>query len=144
MDLVLSGLSYEICLVYLDDIILFSSTFEEHLYRLELVFERLRNAKLKLKPSKCSFMQRQVPFLGHIVSEHGVEVQPEKTETVVKWPTPRSIHDVRSFVSLCGYYRRFVAGFANVATPLYALTKKEPIFSGRNNVKLHSRHSNEV
>lgn len=124
MDLVLSGLSYEICLVYLDDIILFSRTFEEHLCRLELVFERLRNAKLKLKPSKCSFMQRRVAFLGHIISEHGVEVQPEKTETVVKWPTPRSIHDVRSFVGLCGYYRRFVAGFANVAAPLYALTKK--------------------
>jgi len=84
MDLVLCGLSYEFGLVYLDDII-FSSTFEDHLLRLE-VFKRLRWAKLKLKPSKCNLLQRKVAFLGHNVSEAGVEMQPEKIDAVSKWP----------------------------------------------------------
>jgi len=129
MDLVLSGLSYEMCLVYLDDIVIFGKTFEEELSRLEQVFNRLRLARLKLKPSKCRLFQRKVGFLGHVVSEAGIEVQSEKVEVVEKWPQPRNLHDVRAFLGLCGYYRRFVADFSNIAAPLYDLTKKNMRFS---------------
>ena len=124
MDLVLAGLSYEYCLVYLDDIIIYARTFDEHLRRLEAVFSRLRWARLKLKPSKCSLLQRKVSFLGHNVSEAGVEMQSEKIKAVLDWPTPKNLHDVRSYLGLCGYYRRFISGFANVAAPLHALTAK--------------------
>ena len=82
MDLVLVGLSWEACLVFLDDIIVFGETFEQHLKRLEAVLERLRAAQLKLKPSKCHLFQCRVSFLGHIVSEFGIEPDPEKVEAV--------------------------------------------------------------
>jgi transposase InsO family protein len=131
MDLVLAGLSYDICLVYLDDIIIYSNDFSEHLRRLEAVFERLRLAKLKLKPSKCNLLQRRVSFLGHVISGEGIAMQNEKVEAVQKWPQPRNLHDVRSFLGICGYYRRFIAGFSEIASPLYALTGKDVTFAWR-------------
>jgi len=128
MDMVLAGLSYEACLVYLDDIIIFGKSFHELLQRTEMVFQRIRWAKLKLKPSKCSLFARRVSFLGFIVSEAGIEAQPEKIKAVAEWPTPNNLHDLRSFLGLCGYYRRFVAGFSSVAAPLHALTRKGAVF----------------
>jgi len=88
------------------------------------VLQRLRWAKLKLKPSKCRLLQRKVEFLGHTVSEAGVEMQTSKIDAVVNWPRPRDTHQLRSFMGLCGYYRRFIAGFADTAAPLHALTGK--------------------
>jgi len=84
MDLVLAGLSYDICLIYLDDIIIYSNSFEEHLLRLEAVFERLRWAKLKLMPSKCNLLQQRVSFLGHVISKENIAMQTEKVEVVQK------------------------------------------------------------
>jgi len=124
MDMVLHGLSYDICLVYLDDIIIFAASFEEQLRRLESVLQRLRWAKLKLKPSKCKLLQRKVEFLGHVISEAGVEMQTSKIDAVVQWPRPRNTHELRSYMGLCSYYRRFIAGFADTAAPLHALTGK--------------------
>ena len=115
MDLVMSGLLYDVCLVYLDDIIVFSPDLKEHLVRLESVLNRLGTHGLKLKPSKCKLMQKRVSFLGHIVSGDGVEVDPEKTEAINSWDTPRSVKEVRSFLGLCSYYRRFVPGYAEIA-----------------------------
>ena len=83
MDLVMSGLHLDICLVYLDDIVVYARTAEEHLQRLEIVFERLSTAGLKIKPGKCSFFRRSVSFLGHVVSEQGIETDPEKTRVVL-------------------------------------------------------------
>ena len=124
MDLVLCGLTYELCMVYLDDIVLFSNDFDTHVSRLQQVFERLRQAGLKLKASKCCLFQRKVSFLGHVVSAQGLEVQEEKVASVRTWPIPTNLHDARSFVSFCSYYRRFIPSFANIAAPLYHLTKK--------------------
>jgi len=128
MDVVMSGLHLDVCLVYLDDIIVFSRTVEEHLERLVRVLGRLRSAGLKLKPEKCSLLQRSVSFLGHVVSGDGIATDPEKIKTVTEWPVPTSVKEVRSFLGLAGYYRRFVKGYANIAAPLHALTKKDQPF----------------
>ena len=95
-----------------------------HLDLLRAAFERLQAAGLKLKPSKFKLLQRPVEFLGHIVSEDGIEIDPEKIEAVATWPAPECVRDLRSFIGLCSYYRRFVRGFAEVAARLHALTGK--------------------
>ena len=128
MDVAMSGLNLEICLVYLDDIILFSDTVEQHMERLEQLFQRLDQTNLKLKPSKCKLFQREVLFLGHRLSADGLTTDPEKTRTIQEWPTPKNLKEVRSFLGLCSYYRRFVQGFSEIASPLHELTKKNHRF----------------
>ena len=128
MDLVLCGLTYETCLVYLDDIIVFSRDFDSHVERLREIFSRLKSANLKLHMKKCCLFQQRVSFLGHVLTKDGIEVQPEKVEAVRDWPTPRSLTEVRSFVGLCSYYRRFISGFADMAAPLHDLTRKNARF----------------
>jgi len=122
MDLVLCGLTYETCLVYLDDIIVFSSDFDSHIMRLKEIFGRLRAANLKVNMKKCTLFQKQVDFLGHVLTGDGVGVQPEKVKTVENWPTPHNLTELRSFVGLCSYYRRFITRFASIAASLHALT----------------------
>ena len=106
------------CLIYLDDVIIFSSTFEEHLDRLEAVFTRLQQHNLKLKASKCEFMKSKVTYLGHVVSQDGIQTDPDKTEAVRTWPVPKSVKDVRAFLGFTGYYRRFIQNFARIARPM--------------------------
>jgi len=124
MDIVLTGLNYEICLAYLDDIILYSNDLASHMERLERLLFRLREANLKLKPSKCSLLQKQVHFLGFTVSQEGVGTDPEKVAAIRSWPTPQNLRQSRAFIGLCQYYRRFVPNFSEIAAPLHALTKK--------------------
>ena len=100
MELVMSGLRYDVSLVYLDDILVFSKTFDEHLERLVKVFDRLDHYLLKLKPSKCSLFQRKVSFLRHVVSGQGIECDPEKVAAIATWPTPTSIAEVCTFCGL--------------------------------------------
>jgi hypothetical protein len=116
----------------LDDIIVFSADIPTQLRRLEAIFERLQKASLKLKPSKCSFRQRRVSFLDYEISESGVQTDPQKIAAVVNWPVPKKLREVRGFLSLCGYYRRFVESFSKVAAPLHALTKKNQTFHWSN------------
>ena len=124
MEQVLAGMSWEVLLIYLDDVIVHAKSFQDQLERLRAVFTRLRAAGLKLSPTKCHLFQRSVTFLGHIVSSDGVSTYPEKVAAVRDWPTPMTPKQVRAFLGLCSYYRRFVRGFADTAKPLYRLTEK--------------------
>ena len=128
MDRVLAGLHWETCLFYLDDIIVFSSTWEEHLARLLEVFERLRHAKLKLGAVKCTFAAKEVSYLGHRVTEEGLLPDPSLLAAIREIPPPKTATEVRSFLGLTGYYRRYVKGFAAIAAPLHALTRKDAVF----------------
>ena len=113
------------CLLYLDDIVIFSQTYEEHLNRLESIFKRLQTAGLKLKPSKCKFFRRSIKYLGHIVSSDGVGTDPDKTSCIEEWPIPTTVKQVQSFLGFVGYYRRFIKGFSKIAKPLHAITRGE-------------------
>ena len=118
MEECLGEYNMKICIIYLDDIIIVGRTFEEHLERLDIVLTRLKECNLKLSAEKCHFMQKKVSFLGHIVSEDGVETDPEKINKVKNWPVPANPDELRSFVSFAGYYRRYVKNFSVVAKPL--------------------------
>ena len=109
------------CIVYLDDIIIFSSDPANHIERLEAVFKKLAAAGLKLKPSKCNFFRKQISYLGHIVSADGISTDPKKVEAVLNGPVPSNVHDVRSFLGFVGYYRRFIKAFSKIAQPLRKL-----------------------
>ena len=111
------------CLVYIDDVIVFSRTFEEHLQRLEAVFRKLHEAGLKLKPSKCCFLQRSIKFLGHQVSAEGVSPDPDKLADVKAWPVPTNVSEVQRFLGFVGFYRRFQANFSKIARPLHDLVQ---------------------
>ena len=124
MELVFLGLKWKTILIYLDDIIIFSSDFQEHLSHLGEVLEHLREAGLKLKPSKCDLLKKEVLFLGHVVSSAGIQPNPELIETVEKWDTQRCVRHVQQFLGLCNYYRRFIRNFSEIASPLSQLTKK--------------------
>jgi len=128
METVLRGLSYEACLVYLDDIIIIGRTFEEHLKSIRSVFMKLKEANLKLSPKKCKFFQKEVSYLGHIISAEGVKTDPEKVTAVREWPRPQTVHELRSFLGLCSYYRRFVKNFSAIARPLHRLTEAKRPF----------------
>ena len=128
MDRVLAGLHWETCLFYLDDIIVFSSTWEEHLARLRQVFERLRHANLKLGADKCTFAAKEVNYLGHRVTEEGLLPDSSLLAAIREIPPPKTATEVRSFLGLAGYYRRYVKGFAAIAAPLHALTRKDAVF----------------
>ena len=114
----LGKLNMNWCIVYLDDIIIFSDTKEEHLKRLEAVFQKLCAAGLKLKPSKCFFFREEIEYLGHVVCGKGISTNPKKIEAVSKWPTPKTVYDVRSFLGFVRYYRRFIKNFSRITKPI--------------------------
>ncbi|GFW23684.1 retrovirus-related Pol polyprotein from transposon 297 [Trichonephila clavipes] len=124
MDNLLRHFKWTMCLCYLDDIIVFSETFEDHLIRLRLVLKCLQEAGLKLNSKKCLFAAQEVKILGHLVSSNGVRPDPDKIKAVRNFPTPKNIHDIRSFLGLCSYFfRRFIKGFCYLAEPLQSLLK---------------------
>ncbi|GFY34777.1 retrovirus-related Pol polyprotein from transposon 17.6 [Trichonephila clavipes] len=123
MDNLLRHFKWTMCLCYLDDIIVFSETFEDHLIRLRLVLKCLQEAGLKLNSKKCLFAAQEVKILGHLVSSNVVRPDPDKIKAVKNFPTPKNIHDIRSFLGLCSYFRRFIKGFCYLAEPLQSLLK---------------------
>jgi len=128
MSIVLRDLLWVVCLCYLDDIIIYGRTPDELLERLRMVLDKLRDAGLKLKPSKCVLFKTEIQYLGHLVSADGVNPIPDKIQALKDWPTPHCIRDVRAFFGLASYYRRFVKGFATIAEPLTRLTRKQTRF----------------
>lgn len=120
----LNGLQWQVTVLYLDDIIVVGRDFEEHLNNLDLVINRLSEANLKLKAKKCNFFCKEVSFLGHIVSSKGIKTDPAKTKAVDDWKRPTNISELRSFLGLVSYYRKFIKDFAKIAKCLHALTSK--------------------
>ena len=128
MELALAGLQWTTCVIYLDDVIVFGEDFDQHISRLEAVMERFRKAGLKLKPEKCQFFQREVKFLGYLLSQDGVKPHPDNLEKIKNWPVPKDETDVRAILGMGNYYRRFIKGYSEKVQPLVELTKKDVPF----------------
>ena len=114
--------------VFVDDILIYSQSEWEHEYHLRIILQLLRDHQLYVKFSKCEFWLTEVRFLGHVVSASGVSVNPEKVEAVMSWERPKSVFDIRSFLGLAGYYRRFIEDFSRIKSPIMRLTRKEVKF----------------
>ena len=125
MESCLGELHFNWCIIYLDDIIVFSKTPKEHIERLRWVFNKLVQASLKLKAKKCKFFKSKISYLGHIVSLKGIETDPRKVEAVREWVVPKTVTDVRSFLGFTNYHRRFIKDYAKVAKPLNTLISGE-------------------
>ena len=140
MNCLLAGINGISCLVYLDDIIIFSRSFEEHLQSLEQVFRRLVEGGLVLKVSKCRFAVEQVEYLGHIVSANGLKPDPRKIEKLRTFPQPKNITELRAFLGFAGYYRRFIKNFALMAAPLFQLLKDNQPFEWKEEQEIAFKH----
>ena len=124
MEAVLHGFSWKHCLIYMDNILIFSQDFDSHLVHLREVFDRLSQAGLKLRPDKCKFAARKIHYLGHVVSKEGIFPDPDKISAVFEYPTPQNVKEVKTFLGLSSYYRKFIEGYPAISTPLYKLCKK--------------------
>ena len=116
--------------VFIDDILVYSKSMEEHVYHLRIVLQILREYQLYAKFSKCDFWTESVAFLGHVVIKDGIQVDPQKIEAVSEWPRPTTLTEIRSFLGLVGYYRRFVHDFSRIAAPMTRLTQKNAKLCG--------------
>ena len=124
MDIILRGLSWVDLVVYLDDIVVFANSLEEHRRRLELLLERLENAGIKIKPEKCKILPQRLELLGHIVTKDGISVDPRKIKVINEWPSPSNLHELRSFLGHAGYHQNFIPNYAELTAPLRRLEQK--------------------
>ena len=123
MNKVLKGLKF--AMTYLDDIIIFSKNESQHLEHLETVFSCLREARLKMKRSKCDFFKSEIHYLGHLISPEGISPLPNKLDCIQHMPAPKNVKEIKQFLGLTGYYRKFVPRFGDISRPLTTLTKKD-------------------
>jgi hypothetical protein len=124
MNSVLDGLQHKFAVPYIDDIIVYSKSIEEHIEHLEIVFRRLAEEGLMLNPDKCVYLRQEISYLGHIVSAEGLKPDPAKIQSVVDMQAPTSVKEIRRFLGLTGYYRKFIQNYAKIAQPMTVLTKK--------------------
>ena len=124
MELVFRGLQWKHLLIYLDDLIIYSTSWYSHFEKLDEVFTLLEKANLKLKPAKCHLLQEEVLFLGHVVDQSGIRPNPELLQTIDQWEAPTTVKQIQQFMGLCNYYRRFIKDFSKIASPITQLTKK--------------------
>ena len=129
MEVVLKGLIGTICLIYIDDIVVFSRNEAEHVRHLETMFERLAQYNLRLNPTKCVFGLRQVKLLGYVVSENGLSADPDKVAAIARLQNPKSVAEIRTFLGMTGYYRNCIQNYAHIAEPLVELTRKNYKFA---------------
>ncbi|KAL4153469.1 hypothetical protein QTP88_001302 [Uroleucon formosanum] len=129
MNNVMAGIVGIKCLVYLDDIIIYGKGLLNHNEKLRDVFERLRNHNLKIQPTKCEFLKQQCMYLGHIISENGIQPDPEKVKSVLQFPTPTSVKEIKSFLGLSGYYRKFIKSYSLISKPMTNLLRKDVTFN---------------
>ena len=127
MDTCPGDLNLKWCVIYLDDIIIFSKDQDNHLERLEAMFQKLEQAGLKLKPSKCELFQWQITYLGHIISAQGIATNESKMEAIKKWPTPTNVTEVQSFLEYMGYHQQFIPKFMQVVQPLQKVISDENV-----------------
>ena len=125
--------------VYIDEIVIYSRTLDEHLTHLRAVLLHLRAEKLFAKLKKCSFGQRKIKFCGYLVNREGIKSHPDKVTAISNWPTPRTVKYVRSFLGLAGFYQRFVKNFADTAAPLISVLKRPRSGPGRSYMSYISR-----
>ena len=144
MDTVFSGLKWHGLLVYMDDIVVYSATAQQHLALLVEVLVRLRAAGLKLNPAKTTLVRPEVKYLGHIVSANGIQPDSAKVQAIKNLASPTSVKDTRRFLGLTGYYRKFTSQYAAIAAPLYALTKKNAVFVWREEHEVAFRQLQEL
>jgi hypothetical protein len=116
-------------IMFIDDILIYSENEEDHAEHLRIVLTRLREHQLYAKFSKCEFWLKTVPFLGHVLSESGILVDPSKVQEVMDWKSPTIVHEVQSFLGLAGYYRRFILDFSKIAKPMTSLLQKDHKFA---------------
>ena len=124
MNYVLKDLVNKVCYVYLDDIIILGTSLEEHIQNIKAVFEKLREANLKIQLHKCEFLRKEVAYLGHIITIDGIKPNPEKIKIIQNFPLPKTITEIKSFLGLLGYYRRFIQDFSKITKPFTNCLKK--------------------
>jgi len=129
MDSVLVGLQGNEVFVYLDDIVVYARSLEEHKIKIEKLMQRLKEANLQLQPEKCQFLRHEVVYLGHVISSMGVKPDPDKVIAVKNFPIPRDRNNIKQFLGLIGYYRRFIKDFSKLAKPLTDLLKRDIPFT---------------
>lgn len=128
MNNTLSPLIRKCVLVFLDDVLIYSTTLDDHLLHIEAVLQLLEKDDRKVKPSKCTFAQRSIAYLGHVISEQGISTDPSKIAAIQSWPSPASVKDLRSFLGLSGYYMKFVKHYGLISKPLTNLLRKNTVF----------------
>ena len=136
MSIVLGGLE-GFSMAYIDDILVFSSSINEHFQHLQAVFNRLRRHGLKIKLAKCQFLMAETKYLGFVINKQGIKPDDDKVKVIRSMPEPKTVRQVRGFIGAIGYYRRFIPAFSRIATPLIALTKKMLVSSGQMIVRFH-------
>jgi hypothetical protein len=125
MDTVLNDVKFEFALAYIDDVIVYSHSFSDHLMHVDAILHLLQEHKMKVGLPKCNFAVKEVHYLGHVVSAEGISPDPQHIKQILDWKPPQNPHEVKQFTHLCGYYREFILHFADIAEPLTALTRKD-------------------
>src|SRR5699024_6313855 len=115
---------HKFCFVYMDDVVIFSKSLHDHLIHVKMIFEKLREFNLKVQLDKSEFLCKEVAFLGHIITPEGIKPNPSKIKAVKEYPLPKTVKEIKQFLGLVGYYRRFLQNFAKIVSPFTKCLKK--------------------
>lgn len=136
MNIILREENWLMCLVYLDDVLIFAKNFDEHMRRLKIVFQKIKDSGIKLSPLKCNLFQKEVQYLGHLITESGIKTDPSKISAIKEWPLPNNVSELRSFLGFCNYYRKFIKDFACMTGKMEEVLKQSSQLSNNKNPDL--------